>query len=109
MAQKVSSTNMKINVEIKAKEVPSVIYLCGNSPKLGLWKCSKALRVERGANGIFSTVVKCNNGEILEFKILKGCEWKDVEKGIYNEEIVDHAVDPKYGKEVTIVVWNWAL
>lgn len=72
--------------------VAEKLYIVGNIPELGEWDPKKGLELEKIKPDYFEINLKllpCH----LEFKILRGRDYLDVEKGMWTEEIRDHSYD----------------
>nr|MDE5715579.1 hypothetical protein [Anaeroplasmataceae bacterium] len=54
------------------------------------WDEGKAIPMKKCADGSFVASMEVPANTVLEFKICRSKDWKDVEKGIWKEEIVNH-------------------
>ncbi|MDE6047032.1 MAG: hypothetical protein K2F56_00225, partial [Anaeroplasmataceae bacterium] len=54
------------------------------------WNLEKAIPMKKNKDNSFTAVVTFPRGTHLEFKVCKNTSWKDVEKGIWKEEIINH-------------------
>ncbi len=54
------------------------------------WDEAKAIPMKKCADGAFIASMEVPANTALEFKICRSKNWKDVEKGIWKEEIVNH-------------------
>jgi hypothetical protein len=80
------------------------LYIVGNLPALGAWNAGKAVRLRRMKNGSYKFMRSYPAGEYAAFKILCRPDFGGVEKGIYGEEIHDHAVTLDANKFVPVVI-----
>lgn len=54
------------------------------------WELEKAILMNNVSDNQFEIELEVPHGYKLEFKVLKGKNWNMIEKGIWNEEIVNH-------------------
>ena len=54
------------------------------------WDPKKAVKMKANPDNSFTATIAFPKGTALEFKICRSKNWKDVEKGIWKEEIVNH-------------------
>ncbi len=54
------------------------------------WDPKKAVKMKANPDNTFTASMSFPKGTALEFKICRSANWKDVEKGIWKEEIVNH-------------------
>jgi len=80
------------------------VLIVGSIPALGGWDPSKAVELKNEGNGIFTISKKMSTGQMVEFKVLCDKSWDKVEKGYYNEEIMNHIITPEKGLVVEINV-----
>lgn len=71
------------------------------------WNVKKGIPMHANKDGSFSATKEFPMGTHLEFKICKGSSWKDVEKGIWKEEIRNHHYDLVKDIEVEDLIHNF--
>lgn len=82
----------------------SKVFIVGSVRALGGWDPSKAVELKKEKDGVFSVSKMLETGQMVEFKILADKSWDRVEKGSYNEEIMNHIITPIKGLEVELDV-----
>lgn len=103
MAEKtVKQVTVKFVVESK---VAGDLYIVGSTKNLGAWVVSKAAALK--ADGMYTVSKKFNEGEEVEFKVVKDKTFDQVELGMFNEEIVNHSFVASKGLVVELVVYNF--
>lgn len=96
-----------INVEVKAQ--CEEVYLVGSATNIGSWDLENAVKLNyNNESNVYTTTKMFEAGEAVEFKILSQTNWANVEKGMFNEEIVNHVIVPEKGLVAEIVVYNFA-
>lgn len=71
------------------------------------WNLEKAIPMKKDKENGFTAVASFPKGTHLEFKICKGSTWKDVEKGIWKEEIINHYYHLEKDMEVEDLIHNF--
>ena len=80
------------------------VLIVGSIPALGSWDPNKAVELKNEGNGVFTITKMMATGQMVEFKILCDKSWDKVEKGVYNEEIMNHIIAPEKGLVVELNV-----
>ena len=81
--------NKKVEIIVHAA-AGEEIYICGNIPQLGNWDPKKALALKKVNDGEYSITKMLPEGQMIQFKFLCAKDWKNVEKGMYGEELDNH-------------------
>ena len=63
------------------------IYICGNADNLGGWDCSRAIKMDKNADGSFSYCYTVKSVATVEYKYLSDKNWNSVERGIVSYDI----------------------
>lgn len=79
--------NFKAKLLYDAANKAEKLYIITNYDN---WSTSKAIEMNKDDNGVFTKTVEYPSDTKLEFKICRSSDWKDVEKGIWKEEIKNH-------------------
>lgn len=95
-----------VKVEIKVATTASKdVYVVGSAKSLGAWDVSKAVQLEYCDQcGMYRLTKMLPEGQLVEFKVLSGKSWENVEKGWYDEEVENHILTPQKGLSVTLEV-----
>lgn len=105
--KKVSST--KIEFYITSVHEVKELYLVGSDFKLGAWDETKALKLEFvPEKNVFYASKMFPVGTTVEYKILAGKSWDNVEKGYYGEEIANRCFIVEKGLKVEATASNFA-
>lgn len=98
---------VKFIVDTKCKN--KSLYLVGNTSSLASWDATKGLKMvydkELGAYTLTKMILK---DTLVEYKVCSGKNWKNVEKGMFKEELANHTIIAKKGAVSNIVVYNYA-
>lgn len=90
--EKVSAQSPKLIVTVKLYDVQAdQLYLIGNVAALGAWDATKSKKMTKKGD-VFTTSIPAKFGEMIEFKIACKPSWCNVEKGMFGEELPNHAV-----------------
>lgn len=81
--------NKKVKIIVHAA-AGEEIYVCGNIPQLGNWDAEKAVPIKKVNDGEYSITKMLPGGQMIQFKFLSAKDWKNVEKGMYGEELDNH-------------------
>lgn len=84
------------------------LYLVGNIDKLGNWNFENAIKLKKVNDQNYTTTLKLPKTKI-EFKIACGKDWRYVEKGIWNEDIINHHYDLYEDLEVEDLIYNFNM
>ena len=84
------------------------LYLCGEPHNAGNWDAALAKPMKWTDKG-WRAIKILPVGEVFEFKILRSRSWQDVEKGIWGEEIANHAIVAQKGLVVEMDIPNFRL
>lgn len=99
--------NTKVSIKVVAKA--EKLYIVGSTKNLGEWNPKKAVELEYCDKcNAFYTEKLLPAGEVVEFKVLNGKDWANVEKGTYGEEVANHSFTAQKGLEVVVEVNNFA-
>lgn len=71
------------------------------------WNLEKAIPMKKNKDNSFTAVAEFPKGIHLEFKICKNTTWKDVEKGIWKEEIINHYYHLENDRVVEDLIHNF--
>lgn len=96
-----ANTKVEIRVDTTASKE---VYVCGSTKALGAWDPKHAIKLEQISATTFSVSKLMATGEVVEFKVLSGKSWDNVEKGSYGEEIQNHLLTPSKGLVEVVVV-----
>lgn len=118
MRKKVQNVSQEIAIESKPKkcrvtlyaipqEPVEQLYLCGDTHSAGEWDANIAKPMKLTDKG-WRAIKVLPVGSVFTFKILKGKDWKDVEKGYWKEEIANHAIVAEKGLVVTMPIPTFA-
>ena len=100
--------NTKVEFRIKTNQPVDELYLIGNVHALGEWELSKAVKLELcNECGCYTVSKMLPAGQTDEFKVLAKKDWNNVEKGYYNEEVLNHTFVAEKGMKVEIEVPNF--
>lgn len=102
---KVKTCNVKFEVVLEGPSTENV-FLVGNLTNLGVWDEKKALLMKHEGNNVYSLTKRCPLDTDIEFKVLSSKDYKNVERGMFGEEIENHKLNSNEGK-VSIVVYNF--
>ena len=98
--------NTKIEFLVKAPA--EELYLVGNIAQLGEWNVAKAIKLNFCEEcGKFTVTKMLPLGENIEFKVLAAKNWEAVEKGIWKEDLPNHAFVATKGTKVEIEISNF--
>ena len=99
--------NTKIEFLVKAPKKEEV-YLVGNVKALGEWDASKGILLTycKELNCYHASKMLPLDAKI-EFKVLAGKTWEQVEKGTWFEDVPNHSITAKKGTKVEVEVANF--
>ena len=108
-ATKTAAVKPSLTVNVKLYDVKAdELYLIGNIAGFGAWDASKAKKMTKKGD-VFTANVPVKAGELVEFKVSAAPCWSKVEKGIFGEELANHAIVIDSDKKVVEVgVSNFA-
>ena len=84
-------------------DTPDGLYLCGVTHTSGSWQPQDAWKMTSTDKG-WKAIKYLDPGEEYEFKILRGRDWHQVEKGFWNEEIPNHKIVASKGLVVEMYI-----
>ena len=87
MAEELVNVNFTARLVYEAQDMAEDLYIITSYNN---WDLKEAVKMERHADNTFTATIPFPKGTLLEFKICRSKNWEDVEKGIWNEEIVNH-------------------
>ena len=93
----------QVTVKFAVKANSDKAYMVGSTDNLGAWDPKKAVEVKDG-----QLSKKFDEGQVVEFKVLKKKTWDAVEKGSYGEEVCNHTFVASKGLVVEVEVNNFA-
>lgn len=97
---------MYSNVTFKVKAPSEKVFICGRTKSLGEWDATKAVELEKSGE-IFTAKKRFTKGENVEFKVLCGKCWSQVEKGCCGEEIENRCfVADTFDLNIEVAGWN---
>ena len=99
---------VKVEFKVVAKGA-SELYLVGSSDNIGNWNEKKAVKFDYCDKcEKFTTSKLFEEGEAVEFKVLKAKNFDAVEKGYQGEEIANHSFVASKGLVIEFEVFNFA-
>ncbi len=99
---------VKVEFKVVAKNADK-LYLVGSSDNLGNWNVSKAVKFDYCDKcQKFSASKLFEEGELVEFKVLKDKTFDAVEKGFNGEEVQNHSFVASKGLVIEFEVTNFA-
>lgn len=106
----IEETEQFVNVTFRAKTLYEAkgkakkLYIVTNTTG---WNLGKAIPMKKNKDDSFTATASFPVGTHLEFKICKSTSWKDVEKGIWKEEIINHYYHLEKDMEVEDLIHNF--
>ncbi len=89
--EQVETVGVKFVINLVKQSDVKELYLIGNIAELGSWNPKQGIKLEKINDKRYETNILIPINTILEFKISKDKTWYGVEKGIFKEEIRNHA------------------
>ena len=83
------------------------MYICGEIKSAGEWNATVAKPMKLTDKG-WRAIKILPVGSVFAFKVLKGQDWKNVEKGTWREEIANHEIVAEKGLVVTMPIPTFA-
>lgn len=96
-----------IDFTVTTKNATESVYLVGNTKNLGAWETKNAAKMTKVGENTFTLRKRFELGVEVEYKVVAAKTWKNVEKGIFTEDVENHHFEAVKGHFEDIYVHSF--